>query len=85
VVEAVADRRSDLRLGGDARKLDFEPRLQSFDTRLALGLTDGLAHLGTAAADLLLDRIERGNALQRLARDRRRAALGDIVELTTPM
>src|ERR1700675_4652648 len=85
VVEAVADRRGDLRLGGDARELGFKPGLQCLNTRLALDLTDGLAHLRTAAADLFLDRIECGNALERLARDRRRAVLGDIVELTTPM
>ena len=85
VVEAVADRPGDARLGGDARELGFKPGLQCLNTRLALDLTDRLAHLGTAAADLFLDRIECGNALERLARDRRRAALGDIVELTTPM
>src|ERR1700747_3011580 len=40
---------------------------------------------GSAAADLVLDGIERSDALQRLIGDRRRATLGDLVEAPADM
>jgi hypothetical protein len=48
-------------------------------------LGHGAALLGAAAADRLLDRIERGNARERLAGDRRRTALGDVEEAAPQM
>ncbi len=41
------------------------------------------ARIRGLAADLGLDRIQLGDALERLRRDRRAAALGDVVEAAT--
>jgi hypothetical protein len=61
-------------------------RLQSPSQKaLADGDSVRAALIGTAAADRLLDRIESRDARQRLAGDRRGAALGDVVEATSQM
>ena len=51
----------------------------------ALFLAHGAALIGAFATDHLLDRIERGDAVQTFARDRRRTALCDIEELSSQM
>ena len=81
MVQAIADGLGDRRLAGDARELLLEPGLERQHERLALFLAHGAALVGASAADRLLDRVERGDALERLAGDRRVAALGDVEEL----
>src|ERR1700680_3333811 len=83
MVQAVADGFGDDILGGDARELLIEPGFESQHERLALFLAHGMARIGASAADRLLDRIERGDALKGFARDRRRTAFCDIEELSS--
>jgi hypothetical protein len=75
----------DLCLGRNAGELLLEPGLERQHQRLAALLARGAALLGAVAADRLLDRIERGNAHERLAGDRRRTALGDVEEAAPQM
>ena len=85
MVEAVAEVLGDRRLGGDASKLPLEPDLERFDQRLALLPAHAAPLLGARAAERLLDRIERGDAFERFAGDRRIAALGVVVEPSPQM
>jgi hypothetical protein len=72
MLEAVADRGGNDRFSGHACELPFKPDFQSIHERLALRLARGEAFSGAAAADPLLDCIERSNARERFLRDRRR-------------
>ena len=65
--ERVADRLGEPGLLADEFELGLEPGLERLDDRAALLLARAAALIGGAAADVALDRIERGNALQRLA------------------
>ena len=58
-------------LAGDARELPLEPGLERRDERLAPLLAHRAPLVGARAADRLLDRIERGDAFERLTGDRR--------------
>src|SRR5262245_3114177 len=80
VVQAVADLLRDLRLGGDARELLLEPAFERCHHGLALVLPHLAPFIGALPADRLLDRIERRDALERFARDRRITAFGDVEE-----
>ena len=85
VVQGVADVLGDGRLGRDARELLLEPGFERDHQGLASFLAHGAALLGAAAADRLLDRIERSNAHERFAGDRSRTALGDVEEAAPQM
>jgi hypothetical protein len=78
--EGIADRFGELGLLADKRQLGAQPDFQVVDDRLGLLLPDRSPLLGGTAADRALDCIEPCNALQRLARDRRRAGRGQLVE-----
>jgi hypothetical protein len=82
MVQAIAQILGEAGLARDARQLMFEPRSERHDERLALLLARATTLLGAHAADRLLDRVERGDPLQRLAGDRR-FALGVIEEPTS--
>ena len=75
----------DRRLGRDARELLLEPGFEREHEGLALVLAHGATLLGAAAADRLLDRIERRDAFERLAGDRRGTAFGDVEEAAPQM
>src|SRR5882762_9645914 len=79
--ERVADRRGELGLLADELELGAQPGFESFDQRPAALLADRTPLLGGTATDLGLDPIERCNARQRLGGDRRRARLGQLVEV----
>ena len=79
--ERVADRRGELGLLADELELGAQPGFESFDQRLAALLADRTPLLGGTATDLGLDPIERCNARQRLGGDRRRARIGQLVEV----
>ena len=84
MVQAIAQVLGDSRLAGDARQLMLEPRPERHDERLALLLARAATLVGAHAADRLLDRIELGDPLQRLAGDRR-FALGVVEEAASQM
>jgi hypothetical protein len=69
----------------ETRELLLEPGFERQHQGLAAFLANGATLIGTAAADRLLDRIESRDARQRLAGDRRGAALGVVVEATSQM
>lgn len=62
-----------------------EPGFEFEHKRLALLLAEGTPLIGAPPADRLLDRIERGDAHERLARNRCVAVLGDVKELAAQM
>jgi hypothetical protein len=80
VVQGVADVLGDRRLGRDACELLLDPRFERQHQGLALFLPHAAAFVGAVAADRLLDRVERGDALESLAGDRRGTALSDVEE-----
>jgi hypothetical protein len=79
VVQGAVDALGDLGLGQDAGKLLLEQAL-SARTRGTPRFRRTAALIGAAAADRLLDSIERGDTRKRLAGDRLGAALGDVEE-----
>src|SRR5271166_1861353 len=85
VVQAVTDILGDWRLTGDTSELSLEPGLERRDQRLAPFLAHTAPLLGALAADCLLDRIERGDAFERFAGDRRIAAFDVVVEPAAQM
>ena len=85
VVQGVADVLGDGRLGRDAGELLLEPGFERQHERLAALLAHDASRVGAAASDGLLDRIEGGDPLKRLAGDRCGAALGDVVEAAPHM
>ena len=82
MVQGIADGLGDQRFARDACELMFQPSLERQHQRLALVLAHGTAFVGAQAADRLLDRVKSSDALERFARDRRVAALGDVEEVT---
>jgi hypothetical protein len=80
VVEAVAEGGGNDRFRGDAGELRFEPAFEFGDERRGFGVADGQTRGGTPTTDLLLDRIERGDAGERFLGERRGAAFGEVVE-----
>ena len=80
MVQAVTDDFCDQGLTRDARELLFEPGFEREHERLALLLAHGTSIAGALSSDHFFDRVERRNSLQRLAGDRRVAALGDVEE-----
>jgi hypothetical protein len=85
MVQGVADVLGDGGLGRDAGELLLEPGLERRHKRLAALLTHRAALIGAAAPDRLLDGIQGGDALERLAGDRRGTALRDVVEAAPQM
>ena len=85
MMQGVADGIGDDGLARDPRKLELEPRPQPDDKWSAAFLAHDAARIGATAADRLLDRIECGDAFERLAGDRRVAVFGDIEELAPQM
>ena len=83
--EAIADRLGDRALPGDGRELNFEPGLEAVDERLRPLLAGGMARLGLLAADLDLDGVDRGDARECLAGNRRISGLGNLIEPPPPM
>src|SRR5690348_10416049 len=84
-LEAVADDFGHFAALGQERELLLQPAEQIVDERRGPGLTHGAAFLGTAATDLGLDLVERGDPLQGLGGDRRRSAFVDVKEVSSPM
>ena len=78
MVQAVADGFGDDGLRRDARELLFEPDFESQHERLALFLAHGTALVGRSAANRLLNRVEKRDAIEGFARDGCGAALGDL-------
>jgi transposase-like protein len=78
--EGVADMLGDSRLARDAGELLLEPGLERQHEGLAAFLADGTALIGAAAPDHLLDGIESGDTLERLAGDRGRTGLDNVEE-----
>ena len=66
MVERVTDRLRQCRTAGDPIELPGQPDLHGLDQRAAALLALRSAVLGGRAADLGLDRVERGDPLQRL-------------------
>ena len=73
--QRVADRLGELGLLADELELRAQPRLERVDQRPAALLASRAALLGGATADLVLDAVQRGDARQRLAGDRRGAGV----------
>src|SRR5664279_4587834 len=69
--ERVVDRSNQSRLARYAVFRRFEPRLQGLHQRLRLGLPNRAPSVGVEAADSLLDRIDRRDALDDLLGERR--------------
>src|SRR4029077_2130011 len=84
-MKAVADPPGNCALVGARRKPVLKPGFQRLDERPGLRLTDSAAFIGTATADPVLDRVQRCKPLQRLMRDRCRAALVDLDKSATPV
>ena len=80
-LQRVPDRLGEARLARQAAELRLEPGPEGLDDGAGPGITRGAAGVGVLAADLRLDRVECSDALERLLGDRRRAGLGDLVEL----
>src|SRR5690606_26587680 len=78
--ERVADRLLETSLLADELELGLQPGLENLDELAALRLAPTAALVGRAAADLPLDRVERGDTLQRFAGDRCRPGGGEFVE-----
>jgi transposase-like protein len=78
MVQGVADVLGDSSLGRDAGELLLQPGLERYHKRLAAFLAHRAALIGAAAPDRLLDGIQGGNALERLAGDRRGTPLRDV-------
>jgi hypothetical protein len=85
VIEAIADGLGDRRTTGDFGQGSLEPSFQRRDERPGLLLPYRAPFIGPLAADLGFDRVEFGNPLQRLGRDRRRRRFGDVEPLPAPM
>jgi hypothetical protein len=85
VAEGIADGACQLALARDPGQGRLQPRLQPGEQRSRLVLADGPAHLRRAAADGGLDVIERAEALQRLAGERRAGGGMDVEELAPGM
>ena len=80
--QRIADRFGELGLLTDQVELGAQPWLKRIEDWPALGLAQGAALVGTAAARLGLDGIELGNPLQGFARDRRGTGDRKLVEAT---
>ena len=83
--EGVADRRRRIGLAGELRERVFDPGAQTVEQRSCPCLTDRSADLRRAAADLGLDGVERGDALDRFCSRRRGVSNMDLVELASGM
>ena len=83
--ERIADRLGELALPADAIEFFAKPHLKAVDDWPAVVAADGVALISAAAANVLLYHIERRDAFQRLARDRRRASRGELIETAAHM
>src|SRR5271166_3609578 len=81
VPQAIADDPGRIRAARKPRELMLAEDLERVDERARSGLTCGPAHISTCAADVILDGVDMRNARNRLGRDGRIAALGDLEEL----
>src|ERR1700760_2674846 len=84
-LETVADDFGHFATPGQERQLLLQPTEQIVNEWRGVGLTHGTAFLGTAATDLGLEMVKRGDPLQGLGGDRRRSAFVDIKEVSSPM
>src|SRR5215470_2007136 len=84
-LEPVTDRLGNGTLLRYRSKLGLQPGLQAFDQGLGFRLPRGATLLGALPTDAALDGIEFCDALERLARDRRRASSVDIEKQPAPM
>src|SRR5258708_32854734 len=84
MVERVTDCLRGRTARGQFRDLGYEPDAQVRDQRLTLGLAEAQPVGGALAANLGLDFIECGDALQRLDRDRR-LRFGQIIKAAAHM
>lgn len=78
--QRVSDSFCELGLLTDQSEPGAEPGFELVDHRSALLLADGATLVGAAATDLAFDRIELGNAFERLAGDRCRTGNGEFIE-----
>ena len=78
--QRIADRLAEFALLADEAELLAQPRLEIGDERSSSGLANVAPFLRTTTANVLLDRIESGDAVERLAGDWRCAAVGDLIE-----
>jgi hypothetical protein len=85
MIQGVTDGFCDQRLSRDARELLFETCFELEHESLALLLAHGRTLAGALSSDRLLDRIERRDALESFAGDRRAAAFGDVEEAPAQM
>lgn len=84
-LEAVADDFGHFAALGQERQLLLQPTEQIVDEWHGPDLTRGTTFLGTPTTELGLDLVKRGNPLQGLRSDRRRPALVDVKEVSSPM
>jgi hypothetical protein len=77
--QRISDRIGEAAARWDAFELHLEPGFQGPDQRQRLGLPHALALLDRLASDCRLDRIELGDALERLRRDRRTGRLVHLI------
>ena len=84
-LETVADDFGHFATPGQERQLLLQPTEQIVDEWRGVDLTHGTAFLGTAASDLGLDLVKRGDAIQNFCSDRRRPTLVDVKEVSSPM
>ena len=85
MVQRVADCLGSRSATWQLRYLHSEPGAELLKQRTAAVLALGVTCLGALAADLGLDPIQRGDTRQRLGGDRRRATLGEIIEVAPDM
>jgi len=83
--ERVADRLGELGLLADRGELGAQPGLQRLDHRQGPVLTGGATGIGLKAPDLGLHGVERLDAIEGLAGDRRGAGGGQLVEAPADM
>jgi hypothetical protein len=84
MIECVTDRLGGRTARWQFRDLRFEPDAQVRNQRFAFDLTEAQPGGGALAANPLLDFVERGDALQRLDRDRR-LRFGQIIKTPAHM
>ena len=83
--ERITDCLSEFGLLADQGELGAQPGFETINDRPAPVLADGAALVGVAAADVLLDGVEFGDAFECLGGNRRRTRGGEFVEAAADM
>ena len=83
--QGVADGFGEFALLTDQSKFCPQPRFEGVEKGAAFLLSDGATFVGTAATDVFLDGVERGDMLERFAGNRRRSGGGELVEVSPDM